>query len=175
MKSKTSPSQPKHRRLLIGLTAALLACAMLPLLAAWKVGGKLPALAGCGLEGSIPATTDRVVLLDFWASWCGPCKRSFPELDKLNQAYRGRGLVVCAVNVDEKADDMDAFLKEHPVSFAVVRDAQQKLVATAGVESMPTSFLVDRKGAIRFTHVGFHGEQSVTELKQEIEKLLAEK
>ncbi|TAN37679.1 MAG: TlpA family protein disulfide reductase [Verrucomicrobia bacterium] len=172
MKSKMWPKRT-HR--LIGMTAALLACAVLPLLAAWKVGEKLPALTGYGLAGRVPATADRVVLLDFWASWCGPCKRSFPELDQLNQSYRSRGLVVCAVSVDDKADDMDAFLKDHPVSFSVVRDAEQKLVAAAGVESMPTSFLVDRHGVIRFSHVGFRGAETVEQLKREIEKLLAEK
>jgi len=123
----------------------------------------------------MPTTTGRVVLLDFWASWCGPCRHSFPELDKLNQIYRSRGFIICAVSVDEKADDMDVFLKDHPVSFPVVRDAQQKLVAAAGVESMPTSFLVDRHGVIRFSHVGFHGTETVEQLKQEIEKLLAER
>ena len=117
----------------------------------------------------------KVVLLDFWASWCGPCKKSFPELDKIQQAYKDKGLVILAINVDEKADEMESFLKAHPVSFAVVRDAKQKLVAAAGVESMPTSVLVDAKGVIRFQHTGFRGAETVKQLTEEIEKLLAGK
>jgi thiol-disulfide isomerase/thioredoxin len=157
-----------------GAIAVLLALVALPLLA-WKNGDTLPKLDGLGLEGNVPALAGKVVLLDFWASWCGPCKKSFPELDKIQQAYKDKGLVILAVNVDEKADDMESFLKDHPVTFAVVRDAKQKLVAAAGVESMPTSLLVDAKGVIRFQHTGFHGEETVKQLKGEIEKLLAGK
>ena len=159
-------------RAIAALAAALLA---IPLLIAWKTGDTLPKLDGFGLEGNVPALTGKVVLLDFWASWCGPCKKSFPELDKLQQAYADKGFLLLAINVDEKAASMETFLKEHPVGFAVVRDAQQKLVAAASVESMPTSILVDRKGVIRFQHVGFRGEETIKQLKAEIEKLLAEK
>ena len=153
---------------------AVIALVALPLLA-WKTGDALPKLDAFGLEGNVPALTGKVVLLDFWASWCGPCKKSFPELDKIQQAYKDKGLVVLAVNVDEKAGDMESFLKDHPVTFTVVRDAKQKLVAAANVESMPTSLLVDAKGVIRFQHTGFRGAETVKQLKEEIEKLLAGK
>ena len=170
MKSKNKKSARSF-----ALAVALGVLAALPVLAAWKVADHLPALGGFQLEGNVPALAGRVVLVDFWASWCGPCKRSFPELDTLQKAYADRGLTILAISVDEKAEAMDAFLKEHPVTFATVRDAGQKLVAAAGVESMPTSFLVDRKGVIRFTHVGFRGAETVKQLKQEIEQMLAEK
>jgi len=172
MKSKTSPSVLEHARRCA--VAVLLALAALPLLA-WKTGDALPKLDSLGLEGPLPALAGKVVLLDFWASWCGPCKKSFPELDKIQQAYKDKGLIVLAVSVDEKADDMEGFLKDHPVTFTVVRDAKQKLVAAAGVESMPTSLLVDAKGVIRFQHTGFRGEETTKQLKDEIEKLLAGK
>jgi len=172
MKSKTSPSVLERARRLAA--AVLLMLAALPLLA-WKSGETLPKLDSFGLEGNLPALAGKVVLLDFWASWCGPCKKSFPELDKLQQAYKDKGLVILAINVDEKADEMESFLKAHPVSFAVVRDAKQKLVAAAGVESMPTSVLVDAKGVIRFQHTGFRGAETVKQLTEEIEKLLAGK
>lgn len=152
-----------------------LAALALPLLLAWKTGAALPRLDDFRLEGAVPPLAEKIVLLDFCASWCGPCKKSFPELDKLQQKYRNKGLVVLAVSVDENAADMKAFFAEHPVSFAVVRDARQKLVAAAGVESMPTSLLVDPRGVIRFQHSGFRGEETVRQLTEEIETLLAER
>lgn len=172
MKSKTSPSVlERANRCAVALLLALVA---LPLLA-WKNGDTLPKLDGFGLEGKVPTLAGKVVLLDFWASWCSPCKKSFPELDKLQQAHKDKGLVILAVNVDEKADAMENFLKDHSVTFAVVRDAKQKLVAAANVESMPTSLLIDTKGVIRFQHTGFRGAETVKQLTTEIEKLLAEK
>ena len=157
------------------LATVLGVLAATPVWADWKVGDRLPELGGFQLEGQAPALAGRVVLLDCWASWCGPCQRSFPELDKLQKEYRERGLTVLAVSADEKAGAMAEFLKAHAVSFATVRDAGQKLAAAAGVESLPTSFLVDRQGVIRFTHVGFRGAETVKQLKREVEQLLAEK
>lgn len=168
-------SKPKNSACKVALALALIALIAIPVLATWKPGERLPDLGAAKLEGNLPALAGRVVLVDFWASWCGPCKKSFPELDKLQQELGGRGLTVLAVSVDNKASDMEKFLKEHPVAFATVRDAGQKLVAAAGVEAMPTSFLVDRKGVIRFTHAGFRGAETVQQLKQEIGQLLAEK
>jgi thiol-disulfide isomerase/thioredoxin len=139
----------------------------------WKTGDRLPVLAPFGLEGPRPADlSGKVVLLDFWASWCGPCKASFPVLDGLQKKYGARGFKVLAINVDEDAAKMERFLADHPVSFPVLRDARQKLVEAAGVEAMPSSFLVDRGGAIRFTHVGFRAETTPEELNREIESLL---
>lgn len=139
-----------------------------------KEGDPLPALGAARLEGAVPAMTGRVVLVDFWASWCGPCKKSFPELDKLHRLYADRGFLVLAVSVDEKEADMRSFLAAHPVAFPAVRDAKQALVAQVGVEAMPTSLLVDRKGVVRFVHKGFHGEETVKWLREKIEALLAE-
>ncbi|MCX6997890.1 MAG: TlpA disulfide reductase family protein [Kiritimatiellaeota bacterium] len=143
--------------------------------AGWHRGSRLPALAGLGLSGTVPPLEKKVVLIDFWASWCGPCKHSFPELDKLYKEYQDRGFCLVAVSVDEKAGAMKKFLDEHPVAFSTVHDADHRLVAEAEVASMPTSFLVDRQGVIRFVHVGFRGAADVKQLRQEIEQLLTEK
>ena len=140
--------------------------------AQWETGAKLPALAPYGLAGTLPNLAGKVVLVDFWASWCGPCKASFPILDELHKTYGARGFAVLAVNVDEDAAKQAKFLADHPVSFPVVHDAAQKLVAAAGIEAMPSSFLVDRAGTIRFVHVGFKPETTLDELKREIEGLL---
>jgi thiol-disulfide isomerase/thioredoxin len=140
-----------------------------------KKGDKLPDLSGYKLEGAVPKLQGQVVLLDFWASWCEPCKASFPEMEKLQKAYAARGFTIVAVSVDEKRPNMDRFLKANKVSFATLRDAEQKLVAAADVQTMPTSFLIDRSGKVRFIHNGFRGDQTIKEYRQEIEQLLSEK
>ena len=140
--------------------------------AQWQVGDRLPAPGAFGLAGRLPDLAGRVVLVDFWASWCAPCKASFPVLDDLQKKFGPRGFTVLAVNVDDDAEDMARFLESHPVSFPAAHDAGQKYVAAAGVEAMPSSFLVDRSGTIRFVHVGFHAESTPAELAGEIESLL---
>jgi len=140
--------------------------------AEWKEGSKLPDLKHFGLEGTIPVLTGRVVVVDFWASWCGPCKTSFPLLDIIYRQFTSNGVVLLAVSVDEKAADMEKFLENHPVSFPVVRDARQRLVEAASVDGMPTSFVIDKDGVIQVVHKGFHAGKTEIELVREIESLL---
>lgn len=140
-----------------------------------KVGDSLPDLRGFGLEGKLPDNlAGQVILLDFWASWCAPCKSSFPVMEEMHKDYGAKGLVVLAVDVDEKPADMQQFLKKYPVHFWVVRDGKQKLVARVDVPTMPTSLLVDRHGKVRYLHDGFHGAKTRQEYHEEIEKLLQE-
>lgn len=153
--------------------AALLLAAV-PAFGGFKVGDTLPPLSTYNLEGALPNTKNQVVLLDFWASWCGPCKQSFPEIERLFQEYKGRGLTVIAVSVDEDRAAMQKFLKNHGVSFPVAWDRTQALVAKAEPAAMPTSLLIDRAGRIRFVHNGFGGAETVNALKAEIESLLQE-
>jgi len=140
-----------------------------------KVGDAFPTLATAGLAGSLPETQGKVVLVDFWASWCAPCKASFPVYGKMDSEYRSRGLVILAVSIDEKASAYEGFVKHLAPGFAVVRDADQKLVKEVMVPTMPTSYLVDRAGKVRFMHTGFHGAETEDALRKEIETLLAEK
>jgi peroxiredoxin len=142
---------------------------------AFKQGDQLPDLASFGLEGKLPdQLKGNVILLDFWASWCGPCKSSFPAMEEVNTKFAGQGLTIVAVSVDEKRANMQRFLKSLNVSFAVVRDAQHKLVAAADVPTMPTSFLIDRAGKIRFIHAGFDRDQTMRQYLKEVEQLLQE-
>ncbi|MCX7824634.1 MAG: TlpA family protein disulfide reductase [Verrucomicrobiae bacterium] len=156
-------------RIIAACACALMTCAAG---AGWKPGDKLPSLTDKGLEGTLPALHGKVVLIDFWASWCGPCRHAFPVLAELQKTYGARGLVVLAINVDDRPSAMEDFLKKTPAAFAVVRDARQKLVAEADVPTMPTSFLVDRAGVIRFVHKGFDRGRTRAQYIREIEELL---
>lgn len=140
-------------------------------LAAPKPGSTFPSWSRLAKD----AAGTKVVLVDFWASWCAPCKASFPELDKLQAEFGGRGFAVLAVSVDEDAAKMKAFLEQHPVTFKVLHDTDQSLVAGADIEAMPTSFLLDGAGRILATHRGFEGEKTVSALRAEIEKALGSK
>ena len=152
--------------------ATLLAGTFFTASAALKVGDTLPDLASFKLEGKLPdALKGKIVIVDFWASWCLPCAKSFPVLDELQKKYGDR-LVVLAVNVDEKSANMEKFLAKHAVGFTVVRDAEQKLVAVVEPATMPTSFILDGEGKVRFLHNGFHGEDTRKEYITEIESLL---
>ena len=134
----------------------------------------LPDLGTFGLEGNLPNLKGKVVYLDFWASWCAPCKASFPVLNKWQQEFGTKGFTVLGVSVDETAAEMNGFLKKLAVSFPVVRDAAHKLVAAADVSTMPTAFLVDRKGVLREVHNGFR-EKDVAGLEAQITALLGER
>jgi thiol-disulfide isomerase/thioredoxin len=144
-----------------------------------KVGDAFPALAPAGLVplagGAMPDTTGKVVLVDFWASWCAPCKASFPLLGELHRDYGAKGFVVVGVGIDEKPAAAAGFVQKLAPPFATLHDREQKLVRQVVVPAMPTSYLVGRDGRVRFVHAGFHGDTTARELRREIETLLAEK
>ncbi len=93
-------------------------------------------------------------------------------MNELQKKYGDQGLVIIAVNEDEEKSDMQDFLKDNAAAFTVVRDAKQKLVAVAGIQTMPSSFVLDDTGKVRFAHSGFHGAETRKEYEQEIESLL---
>ena len=115
----------------------------------------------------------KVVLVDFWASWCGPCLQSFPWMNDLHARHGGDGLVIVAVNVDQDRALADAFLKKIPPQFRVEYDAAGSLAQQFGVEAMPTSFLIDRVGRVRVRHAGFR-EKHREDREQQIVQLLKE-
>jgi len=162
-----------HRAIYALLFAILLAGAAVTS-AAWKAGAILPDLKTLGVAEPLPAMTGKVVLVDFWASWCSPCKASFPVLNTLQQKYSKSGRVIIAINEDEKAETMQKFLAENTVTFTIIRDVGHKLVEAAAVDSMPSSFLIDKTGKVRFTHTGFHGDKTTEQYIREIEQLLRE-
>lgn len=114
-----------------------------------------------------------VVLIDFWASWCTPCKASFPALDALYTREHARGLEVFAVNVDERRKDADAFLQGRQYTMPVFFDMSGEAPLAFGVKAMPSSFVIDRAGAIRFSHIGY-STSVLDSYRHEIQVLLSE-
>jgi cytochrome c biogenesis protein CcmG/thiol:disulfide interchange protein DsbE len=111
--------------------------------------------SGPGEVLDLTAFKGQVVYLDFWASWCAPCRESFPWMNGLQGELGAHGLVVIAVNVDRERADADRFLREHPAQFRIVYDPDGQLPEKYGVRGMPTSFLIDRDGHIQARHEGF--------------------
>lgn len=96
-----------------------------------------------------------VVMINFWASWCGPCREEMPLIEDLFQKYKKLGFVVYGVNVDANPQDAQALLKETGVSFPVGYDTKNKVSQLYSVDSMPSTVMVDRKGNMRFLHRGY--------------------
>ena len=97
----------------------------------------------------------RVVYLDFWASWCKPCRKSFPWMKRMQEKYGERGLVIVAVNVDRDRGEAERFLQEYAPNFDVVYDPEGRLAEQSDIEGMPSAFVFGRDGALRREHVGF--------------------
>jgi thiol-disulfide isomerase/thioredoxin len=116
----------------------------------------------------------QVVYLDFWASWCVPCRQSFPWMAAMNRAYEAQGLTVVAVNLDHERADADRFLRKFRPNFAVQFDPQGALAERFKVTGMPTSVVIDRHGVARYTHVGFRPADRAA-YEAELRALLAEK
>ncbi|MFN8178992.1 MAG: TlpA disulfide reductase family protein [bacterium] len=115
----------------------------------------------------------KVVYLDFWASWCGPCAKSFPWLSQIQSRFGEQGLVVIGVNVDRERKLADGFLEKHSPGFRIVYDPEGKLARQYDLKGMPSSFLIDRDGKRRSAHVGFR-EDDIPALEDQIRGLLKE-
>jgi thiol-disulfide isomerase/thioredoxin len=113
----------------------------------------------------------KVVLVDFWASWCQPCLRSFPWLGAMQKKYADRGLVVIGVNVDIERADAERFLKDVPAAFPIVFDPEGKLAASFEVPGMPSTYVFGPDGVLVAKHVGFK-EKAIGERETELLSLL---
>jgi thiol-disulfide isomerase/thioredoxin len=139
------------------------------------VGAAAPPFAlpdAAGNTVSLASLRGRVVYVDFWASWCGPCRRSFPWMNELQQRYGARGLAIVAVNVDKKRPDAERFLQQLPAAFTVVYDPAGATPAAYRVPGMPTSYLIDRQGNVVQIEQGFFDERRAS-TEARIEALLA--
>ncbi len=142
------------RALLLGI--ALVSSS--PAILALETGDKAPALSLPGQSGTVDLANykGKVVYLDFWASWCVPCKSSFPWMNQMQEKYRDAGLQVIAVNLDAEMADASKFLSSNPASFTIAFDAKGQSAQRFQVKGMPTSLLIDRNGNLVLTHMGFN-------------------
>ena len=113
----------------------------------------------------------KIVYVDFWASWCAPCKLSFPWMAKMQAKYKDEGLVIITVNVDETKEEAAKFLKDFPqAKFPMIHDPDSKLVAKYKIEALPWSLIFDRQGKLTKQHRGFTTEKSKV-FEKELEKI----
>jgi cytochrome c biogenesis protein CcmG/thiol:disulfide interchange protein DsbE len=113
----------------------------------------------------------KVVLVDFWASWCEPCRHSFPWLNEMQAKYADRGLVVIGVNVDRERGDADRFLRDAPAQFRVVYDPAGTLASRYDLPGMPVSYIIGPNGDVVGRHIGFRNALRA-EREAELQKLL---
>jgi len=126
------------------------------------------------LEQSLAKHRGKVVYLDFWASWCVPCKRSFPWMNKIQAKYKAKGFTVVSVNLDAEHALAAEFLLDNPAAFEVIYDPKGKIAKHFKIQGMPSSMLIGRDGKIKFRHTGFFNKK-IPEYQQEIETLLSQK
>ena len=147
-----------------------------PATAGLAVGTPAPALTARRLDGGdfdLAVERGKLVLVDFWASWCEPCRRELPVLEQLHQQHAAAGLVVVGVSVDEQRSDAENFLKEQiQVSFPIVFDADRSLGKTWSPPKMPTVYLIERDGTIARIFAGEKPGQ-LDDLKAELTRRLA--
>lgn len=115
----------------------------------------------------------KVVYLDFWASWCVPCRETFPWMNQLQAKFGKDGFEVVAVNIDTKKVDADKFLAQFPAGFTVLFDPKRAVAKTYELKGLPTTFLIDRAGKLVRTHLGFQKERA-GELEAHIAKALTD-
>ena len=156
----------------------LLVFILLPLsVSAISVGDTVPSFKARTIDGSKSVAVEdyrgKVILIDFWASWCPPCLKSLPKYNDLRREIGTDDFEIVAVNVDENTEDAKKFLAKHPVSYPIAKDPKGILPGVFGVKAMPTSYLVDKNGVVKYVHAAFK-EGDIEKLRVEIEKLIAQ-
>jgi peroxiredoxin len=141
-------------RFILALTAGLLVASA----SADELHGPAPDFSLQSREGGTVSLADlkgQVVMVNFWATWCGPCRQEMPHLEALYQRYGDLGFTLLGVNVEEDASGADEFLAETPVSFPILFDPANQVSELYDVIAMPSTVLVDRSGNMRFIHHGY--------------------
>jgi cytochrome c biogenesis protein CcmG, thiol:disulfide interchange protein DsbE len=141
------------------IITAVLLLSSIPCFAGNLAGNDAPAFSVMAQDKgqiSLSQFKGKVVYLDFWASWCGPCRKSFPWMNAMQSKYGAQGLQVVGINLDEKSEDGLHFLKETPAQFTVGFDSKGITPGLYGVKGMPSSLLIGRDGKVILEHSGFN-------------------
>jgi cytochrome c biogenesis protein CcmG/thiol:disulfide interchange protein DsbE len=161
----------------VGLNwAALVAVAVLTVASLQANGRTAPSMKLRAIDGTtveLKFLRGKVLLVDFWASWCLPCKAVFPAMNDLHGEFQAKGVEVLAINVDGRRRNAEAFLAQSPHTVRVLLDPQMTAANAFQVRQIPSAFLIDRSGVIRYTHEGYTLEMIGT-LRSEIGALLGE-
>jgi peroxiredoxin len=161
----------------VSLSAAVALALGVPASAHAKVGKgqRAPSFSLSSLKGdkvSLAGLAGKVVVLDFWAQWCEPCKRELPELDKLQKEYAQKGVKIITVNIDKQREHAAELVRTLGLSsLDVLLDPAGAVAATYDLPKMPSSYLVDKKGVVRFVHEGYENGD-VARFKKELEELI---
>lgn len=166
----TLRSQVSRRRCRLCSTFLLLSVAVLHAAGAGPAAPPIQLLDSKGRAFSLEALKGQVVVVDFWASWCGPCRKSLPELDALQAKFANQGVKVVGISLDADATSVAAFLEQVPVHFTILQDPAGKTGEAFSVVAMPTTFLIDREGRIAGR---FEGGAHVPEETAAVAALLA--
>ncbi len=140
------------------------------------VGRPAPAFEAVTLDGrplALAGLKGKVLLIDFWASWCEPCREEFPEFEAMYKELRDRGVEIIAISVDRKRENAEAFVAKYPASFPVIHDPNRAIADRYKPRAMPTAYVVDQAGVVRFVHLGYQREY-LAKYREEITRLLAE-
>jgi peroxiredoxin len=166
----------------VSLLIRLLAATMLALAgagnaaalpAAGAVAPDFAAKSDSGRNVRLSELRGQVVLVNFWASWCSPCRQELPLLNKIYARYRAAGFMLLAVNVDDNRKDAEAMLKRLDLRFPTLFDGSKNVSKLYGVDTMPATLVIDRDGRVRYVHRGYYDgyerkyEQQVRELLKE--------
>jgi thiol-disulfide isomerase/thioredoxin len=160
----------------LGIAAVLGALLHIGPVAAVDVGQAAPAFELPGATGSVKLADLRgkLVYVDFWASWCGPCKQSFPWMNEMQAKYGANGLQIVGIAVDNQRADAEQFLRETPAKFTVAFDVKGETPKSYRIKGMPSSYLIAPDGRVLYAHAGFR-EQDKKELEERIRQALPKK
>ena len=160
-----------NTRLAVAALAAVSVIAASPTARSLTNGEPAPACSVPLLDGrrsvSLADYRGQVVYLDFWASWCGPCRESFPFMNELQRELAGKGLQILAVSVDKTPEEARRFLARYPAQFTIALDAAAACPAAFQLHGMPSSYIIDKGGAVRAVHAGFRNRDRA-EIRQQL-------